>query len=789
MSIRNIIPEKIHPKIWKNGMGNIDDIIFYALNSYSPMARTEFITDNKIKRMNKNTFHSHARELKKEGFIDSYREGKNSYYIILPSGENELSRRLIDYKLDFETLLAIEEKKGKNLVNQLANFFRENQISNDKIKVQFLKLASIISFDKLKILFKTQDKFNKLLLFLVLNHPKFYPEESISIVDFREKYNDLSNGILTKPEIEIFIQKVIDEREYGINFHKLVLPKRGIELYFTEKSEYGQIFQISVDTALENMMHLKNLGVIELNEKSLKDTYEYILKVLVSDYHLFDPDLTHPLSTLIEDYRKSLKEKIIEQSIIDKRSVSKYFPFASFDTSLNISNVLNELSILGVDDDLFENLLFNPNDLNPDELRKKLKNINKRLKLFPEDDKALIAKSLIFFEIGMNQEAMKILDKVIELNSEWCLCYSIKARFLAKIEQFESALQNINKAIEFHPNYPDHMLFKAVILLNLEKYDDALLIAEKFFEKEEELGYHNFKSNVLLSKGDIDGAIEELEQAIKEDPMDINLLHNKVYLLIRKEKLDEALELIFELRKIYPNDAGLYSFEGEIYTYKNQFKKALKIYDIVIKLDPSDYLSFGAKGAILHNNLNDSEEALINVNKGLDIKPYAKDLLYNKIIILDNLKKFDDAIDVANKALELYASNLEFIDLKANILVELDRIDDSTELVKKLIKIDPYFGDYYNTYGKIFLKTKEYEKAIMKFGKAIELSHDDKILDNVYISLGECYKEVGDYKKAKELLNKGKELAVKMGFTDIKLIEKADKLLLDIDDILSKSEK
>lgn len=789
MSLRNIIPEKIHPKIWKNGLGNKEDIILYALNSYSPMARTEFITDNKTKRMNKNTFHSHAKELKKKGYIDSYRKGKNSYYIILPSGENELSRRLIDYKLDFDTLLRIEEKKGNLLANKLADFFQVTQIYDDEIKVQFLKLASIISFDKLKVLFKTQDKFNKLLLFLVLNHPEFYPKYSISIEDFRQKYNNLSKGVLTKPEIEIFLQKVIDEREYGINFHKLKLFKNDIELYFTEKSEYGQIFQITVDNALEDMMHLKNLGVIELNEESLKIVYEHILKILVSEYHLFDPDLTQPLSILIEDYRKSIKEIIIERSITDKSFVSKYFRFASFDKSLNISNVLNELSILGVDDNLFGNLLLNPSDLNINDLKKKLNEINKRLKLFPEDDKALISKSIILFEIGMNREAMKIIDKVIELNSDWCLGYTIKAKFLAQTRQFESALQNINKATEFHPNYPEHMLFKADILRNLGRYDDALLIAEKFFEKDEELEYYNFKSNILSSKGDIDGAIEELEKAIKKDPKDINLLHNKIFLLIRKEKFDDALELIFELRKIYPNDAGLYSFEGEIYNYKTQFKKALKSYNIAIKLDPSDYLSYGAKSAILNNDLNESKEALINVNKGLDIKPYAKELLYNKIIILGNLKKFDDALETVNKALEFYTNNLEFIDLKANILIELDRVDESTKLVKKLLKIAPNFGDYYHTYGKIFLKSKEYEKAIKNFSKAIELPHNDEILDETYISLGECYKEIGSYEKAKESLNKGIELAKKMGSTSKKMIEKAENLLLSIDVILSKDEK
>ena len=256
MSRRSIIPDKIDPKIWRKSMGNRDDIILYALNSYSPMGRTEFISDGKVKRMNKNTFHDHAKELIKKGYIERYREGQNSFYKITSSGETELSRRLINYELDFEARLEIEDKKNKSLIKRLSNFFKENTIKDEEIQLEYIKLSSVISHEKLKEIY-SEDQFNKLLLFLILNHPRFYPNYSISIEDFREKYNKISKGKLTLNEIGLFIDKVIDEKIYEVNFHKLKLES-GNEFYFVENSEYGELFKITVDNRLRNLILLRN---------------------------------------------------------------------------------------------------------------------------------------------------------------------------------------------------------------------------------------------------------------------------------------------------------------------------------------------------------------------------------------------------------------------------------------------------------------------------------------------------------------------------------------------------
>ena len=56
---------------------------------------------------------------------------------------------------------------------------------------------------------------------------------------------------------------------------------------------------------------------------------------------------------------------------------------------------------------------------------------------------------------------------------------------------------------------------------------------------------------------------------------------------------------------------------------------------------------------------------------------------------------------------------------------------------------------------------EEYEKAINEFQKAIELESNEWYINQTYIKLGICYKEMGDQDSAIENLTKGKEFTNK----------------------------
>jgi tetratricopeptide (TPR) repeat protein len=64
-------------------------------------------------------------------------------------------------------------------------------------------------------------------------------------------------------------------------------------------------------------------------------------------------------------------------------------------------------------------------------------------------------------------------------------------------------------------------------------------------------------------------------------------------------------------------------------------------------------------------------------------------------------------------------------------------------------------GIYHDTYGEILMNFEEYEKAANEFLKTIELAGNEWYINQTFIKLGICYKELEKFDLAIENLSKG----------------------------------
>jgi len=730
MSLRKIIPDKIHPRVWNGGMGDIDDIILYALNIHSPMMRSEFISDGYNRRMNKNTFHLHAKDLKKRGYITSLREGKLSYYKITSSGESELLQRLLKYKLDFDTLLKIEEKKNKNLIKRLSLFFESNEIYDIEVQIEYIKLASIITCEKLKEIY-SEDQFNKLLLYIILNHPKFYLKYNISIEDFKVKYNRLSKGTLSSHEIGLFIEKVVDKRIYSINFHKLSLETLKNEFYFTENSEYGEFFKTVVDNRLRDLLLMRDLKNIELTNKDIERTYATIAYLLVERYKLFHPYLKNSLYTLIDNYRRTIREQVLKKSIFEIIDYSSLLILPEKPKSPNLK-LVRENSIIekenqsfssteyksGVEDFSsfsisFENIKF----ISKENLLRKawdsyeqrdydatLNYINKIPEL-EENSELIYWKAEI---LGIRQdkfiEAFNVIELGIKINPmpSGYNFYRLKAEVLCLTENYEEALVSIDNAIEID-SQTKIILKKAEILIDLKKYHDLIVLAKDFNTISEEISKLIF--NVVRTK----------------------------YRFNRKINEEDALNLIDVAIKLEYNEPWKHQFKAMILSDVKNYSEALKEIDITLKLDKKTGkegyrgISYNlnitqayALKIIILKNLGRSEDIWDTYNKCKSTidKERPVEIRVGEILdgILSNkeiLNEFDDLI------LKYGNKNMDFIYLKAKFLHLINKNEEALDTIKLVLKVDN--PNYYDLQKNILIELQRYQEALQSIQNAEDI--------------------------------------------------------------------
>jgi len=108
----------------------------------------------------------------RKGFI--VRENKR--YIITQSGKSEYSRILQNYDLDRQTILDEERKRIDELTAKTSQFFEKFNITHDRVKFRFLNKVLKLDYLKVNTILKDEEDFYKILLFISINHPDFYPD-------------------------------------------------------------------------------------------------------------------------------------------------------------------------------------------------------------------------------------------------------------------------------------------------------------------------------------------------------------------------------------------------------------------------------------------------------------------------------------------------------------------------------------------------------------------------------------------------------------------------------------
>jgi len=805
---QNIIPEKVPDQIWN--AKRYEDIILYTLGDYGPLEREEFINDSEKSindRMNKNTFYKWVKLLKKNNWVEVSKEGKKSVYKITSMGQDELLRRLKNYNLDFETLNKIEQKRISNYIELITKFFKENDVIKSEIKLEFLKLANDITFDKFKDIFSIE-KFNKLLLFLVLNHPRFYLSNNISIEDFLKKYNINSRDDITKPDILFFVQKVVGENIYGVKYYQLILEPNKMALYFSSNSEFGIFFETTIKSRLKDLYYLKNLGKPSLEilrEEGiwtgsdqgrmvidLYHVYKNILDDLINKYKLFHKDLRASLHQLLDNYIKDIKEDFIKkpplimselkeigslplespQKIKEKHNKSyEYYEFYIKDMNFTFSERMKEKL------NLSNEFLINAYDFFFKERKDNLalEEIVKAVKFDQKSAEIYRLKAFILLRLKKYDEALKTIDKAIELAPKNLIFYEDKIKTLVLLEKgFQSILEVVSIVSNLRLENSDFYSFVATLFIENEQYE----LARKMIDKGEESDDPEYFSELIfqyimpaycnqinkkLKEENYEEALKIIDKHIISTP---KIHEYKIEAFVGLKKYDDALNVVDEAIKIWPKypqhfpsfkyDFSSYipseliteefvnitkEIDGEkvfngykfcrmkadlLYDMGN-YEHSLKIIDEVIDNYENSLKIFENYPPYLGDKIvqtNEMIEAELNHLKGIELpEPYI-----TKALNQYNLERYNAALESIDKAIDLAPENPRYYYIKIQLLQDMNFHNDYLKEIAKIIYLDPSTTHYIYDKAYFLAKLNKKEEALATINKLIE-KNPEKVFD------------------------------------------------------------
>ncbi len=409
---------------------------------------------------------------------------ENKRYTITQAGKSEYSRILQNYNLDRQTILEEERKRIDEITTKTKLFFEKFNITDDYVKYRFLNNLLNLDYSKVNTILKDEEYYYKILLFISINHPDFYPDY-LSLEDFSRFY-DINKRIL-----DFWVNEIVDSDLYDLKFFKLE-PSSNQFYYFHSDEKLEKILRAITEEHITKNEYLEKFGT----SGSLNSTIEDILEELCCT--IFNNHFKESLREFLLSYIKHLAYKI--------------------ELKKELTEPYDKLEGI-IWQDMADILQSQKSEMLESQYEKLIKDIDKEIGLSPKDYKLYNSKVHILLYFNQYDEVLIILKKMKELFPENEIDIMIKKAYtLKRDKKLEEGLESIENLLKKYPKDNSLHNYKAYWLSYLGKKEEALEIIQKLTKNEPEKGiYHDTYGEILMTFKEYEKAIEEFKKAIEID--------------------------------------------------------------------------------------------------------------------------------------------------------------------------------------------------------------------------------------------------------------------------------
>lgn len=500
------------------------DWILWMLYNNNYCIRDDFLKDPL--NINNSSLSKNLNNLIEKDFINK-EEGK---FKITQSGKSEYARMLERYDLDRQSILNEERKKIEDLNTKIRGFFEKFNIQDKEVQYYFINYLLKLPYENVNQLLKNEEDFYKILLYLSLNHPNNYPNY-INATDFSIKFH------IKKVILDYYIDEISEGKIYKTKFFKLISPSGG-QYYFQANGKLDRMLQIITENQINKFAYINTLFSKSLHALpiSIRDSIiEQIFDQLKES--LFHKDLKEPLKKFLPDYIKYLSYKIKEQRELKSRfdkiegiiwqNMTEIFD-AQFSPDFKqqyeekVRDLQNKIELEPDNAELYKakiKILVYYNQYN-----EVLNLLDEMLKVFPEDEIDIKMKKASIYKKKKDIDAgLEIIEELLQNYPENTELLNYKAYWLQYLGNKEEALQIIQNLINENPNKGIYYDNFGEILMYFEDYNEAV---KKFLKAVVMCGDEWFIYQSYIKLGICYKALGEFNLAIKNLKMGKELIEN-----------------------------------------------------------------------------------------------------------------------------------------------------------------------------------------------------------------------------------------------------------------------
>ncbi|MCK4380481.1 MAG: hypothetical protein KAW51_05025, partial [Candidatus Lokiarchaeota archaeon] len=353
---------------------------------------------------------------------------ENKEYRITRSGKLEYSRMLQNYDLDRQSILNEESKRIEEITKKTIKFFDKYDIKDEDIQFRYLNNILRLDYARVKAMLTDEDDFDKILLFLSMNHPNQNPNY-ISMEDFSNTYG------IKESKLEYYIDEIVENKIYPIKFFKLLVPPN--EYYYFQENERVEIMLRAITE--DHITKFTYLSKLFSRSLDLRATINNILDDICG--FLFNECFKEPLSEFLREYINYLAYKI--EAKVELRETYDKLEGIIWQDMINLLQLQSSEGL-------------------KDQYEEKIREIDKEIKFNPDNIDLYNSKISILLYYEQLEDVLKLLDEMLEIFQENEIDIKMKkASVLRRMREIESGLDIINELLEKYPENNDLLNYKA----------------------------------------------------------------------------------------------------------------------------------------------------------------------------------------------------------------------------------------------------------------------------------------------------------------------------------------
>jgi tetratricopeptide (TPR) repeat protein len=351
------------------------------------------------------------------------------------------------------------------------------------------------------------------------------------------------------------------------------------------------------------------------------------------------------------------------------------------------------------------------------------------LQIFPNEGELLLLLAETELELGEEEKAMLILEKVGPGDAEYPQALLLMADLYQMNGLFEVSEQKLLQAKQLLPDEVIIDFALGELYAHQGRFTEAINSYEKVLEERTEVGGVSLRQRLaesFSSGGSFEEALNYYEKAL-EERLEINTLFGYAFTALQAGKNQTAIEKFEELKALDPEYHSLYLHLSHAYEHEEMLEEAFETIKAGIKQDEfnKDLYYYGGKIAL---KLNQEEEAEKLLREALAIDPGFTEgaLVLNKLLlkqeryedVLDvisnsdineeeepqllwdaaissqHLEQYSQALNKYQLAYTFFKDNKEFLSDYGYFLIEEGKIAEAAEILSILVKMDPTNLEY-----------------------------------------------------------------------------------------------